>query len=359
MKNKDINLILALSSIKKLAYKNVYLNALPLFLGVVSLFKLKVNRYIFILVLIFPVYGYFLVPPALNPLESLFRNTQLLLMLLFSSLIIKYMTYRMLEIVVKYILIISGIFFVIEFIFYYPNPFFYREFLGFPLYRFAGIVGEPNYSGFLFFILAIYSLYIKKYRYLAIIFLFIFLTGSRASLLSFLVLLFIIYFKLFKVSKYGVYFLLFFPLIIYFNKSILFENYELIQALNVASSYRMGVWWNYFALMWDNPFGYGAFQTQYFFGTDIEGSFFAKEKMQAHNLILQLIADYGVYAYIVFLSIFVFWKKHKIVFLYLFPFVVNLYFINPINELGLYLFLSFLLTVNKGYLNASFEKNSH
>lgn len=355
MKNKTINGLVALSSIKKLAYKNVYLNALPLFLGLLNLFRLKVNRYIFILLLIFPIYGFFLVPFSLNPVESLFRNSQLFLMLLFSSLIIRYMNNRMLEIIIRYILILSGLFFVLELLFYYPNPFFYREFFGFPLYRFAGIVGEPNYTGFLLLVMAIFSLSIKKYRYLAIIFLFIFLTGSRASLLAFLILLIFFHYKLIKISKYGVYFLLLFPLIIYFNKSILFENYEFIQAINILSSSRMGVWWNYFALMWDNPFGYGSFQTQYFFGTDIEGSFFAKEKMQAHNLILQLIADYGVYTYIVFITSFIFWKKNKIIFLYLFPFVVNLYFINPINELGLYLFLSFLLITNKNKI----KKDNH
>lgn len=340
MIKKNINsLIVGLSVIKQIAYINTYLNLFPLMIGIIKFFSLKINRGVFFLILTFPLYGYLLIFNSFNPLETLFRNTQLMLLLFFLSYTINMYKFGKMTYVLKYIIILCPFAFVLELFFYYPNITYYREIFGLPFYRFAGIVGEPNFSGFLFFVLICISIYYKKKKYILLIFFFLFLVGSRASLLASIIFLIVYKFNLYNLSKYAFFLLFALPIILYLNSSMILNNYDIVESINYFTSGRTMIWFNYLQLILDNPYGFGAFQSQYLIS---DGSI-----IQAHNFFIQIISEYGVYSYLILFISVIFWIKNSNVYLFLFPLSINLYSINALTDVSLYLLLGLVFLINK------------
>ncbi|MFT6546224.1 MAG: hypothetical protein ACJAT2_003565, partial [Bacteriovoracaceae bacterium] len=175
-----IFIILALSILKYPFGFKVYLNIIPILLG---LFYILVKRNLHnvftpMLVLLFLGTG---VSLYFFDIKSFLRLSQVLCMLGFATFMIESRLTN-LNHFFRVIFSISILIFVIEFLFF-KNPFLVRSYLGFNFYRLNGPVGEVNYSGILLSLAGVLALFSNNKKYYFIACLCWFFTFSRTSLL--------------------------------------------------------------------------------------------------------------------------------------------------------------------------------
>lgn len=355
-----LNLLLSLSVYKFPLYFKIYLNIIPVLIGLFFWIKNRIINLFFFPIYLIIFYSGFL-SLYQRDLSSLAKLGQLGCILGFIEFSKNYITKEKLFKIFQYILAGSTIIFLIEVVF--MNPITTKNILNIPFPQYRGPVGEPNYSALLLAIIGLFFFIARKYLATALSFLFIILSASRSG---FIVLSsFIIFYQILHLVKLSnkkkVLFYVFLtissaPILIFLVNQL--GTSDLKAILEKVSAGRFYLWVPFIEMGMDNIFGVG-----YMNGTEryhiymepyrkIIDSIRGHQINEQHNFFIHIFSEFGPTGY--FLSIWQFSKLYFLKFkdtenglnaLFLLTSLFFGYsFLNGLNEFIFYLIISYLLS---------------
>lgn len=225
--------------------------------------------------------------------------------------------------------------------------------------RYLGVSGEPNFSGFLLLVITLILFYYRSYRLVLLSIVTLFFTGSRASLLSlFLFVVLICFDRVLSQKMIKRLIVLIFLLGTLSSVFIGFSMQHLSKKnkgiLKYASSERSELYKSYINLFFEAPLlGHGYTNSAAKYKKNPSKYGFHKP-LEQHSLYLQILTDFGLilFTVIYFLLLRLLIILPNKIGIFLLPALMNISFINAINEPILYIYLAFIM--NCGGINQKF-----
>lgn len=333
----------------------LYFNALAPIFGFIYIFKYKKIYACYIPIFIMIICNV-VVCIYTARISSIFRLLQLTLILFFSMYLIKVLKKYDIFLILKIMLIFIILVFILEV--YMGNNAGYRDFFGFYLPRYRGVIGEFNFTALLLTGIGLLFATKKIYYYSAISFLFIIFTANRSFIIS--LFLFIFLSIISKINKrvsvyFGCLYILFiflYPFLILGVDRILDIDNKIL--IDDFSSLRYQLHVAYANMGFDN-YGFGI---GYFNGKNLilDSEYLlhlnALERMnlilEQHNLFLQVFSEFGVIGYILFCAFIIYILRKAILtnhnlFIAFISLLTSCLFVNALHELIIYIYISFIL----------------
>lgn len=361
-----IKKIIPFSILKKPLFIPLYLNIIPILIGLYAIFiRPKINK-VFIYILILLLINVCVVI-YYHHFFSIVKLFQIFFLLLFTSYISRILTEYDYLIISKIILFLSFVVTLIEIICLGP-VLGYRNFFGIHLARYVGPIGEFNFNALMLSGISLIFLFFKKYIYFFLSIGLILLNASRGAFLPILLFIFfnIIYF-LIRNKRFVSYILYIFffimlsyPFIIYFFHHFI-SNIELEKDIAIFSSMRYVYHVHYVDIGMNHILGVGYFNGLHYLKSNINamGGLFIfnyLSVLEQHNMFIQIFSEFGVIGYIVFG--FTFFKLlnigiSKSIYLGMLwvSFLYGFLFLNGLSEFILYLIMSFILNYSRRKYN--------
>lgn len=310
--------------------KGLFLHALAPIMGFLTFLKVrKIHSYsysLFGLVL----YG-FIFSLVKYDKESLIRLTQLLgLTLLFSyALQLKKINF---EFIVRMILIFGVA--VLLYDIYVGTNLIQKPIFGFRLPRYRGLLREYNFSAAAYLGALLLILKSKKYWFHLLAIGLIVSTGSRAALLSLIVLAAVVVIKNKYFHKAIILSTLLYP---FFVLSTFYIPIETAKKISEFSSRRLAIQRATLEIVKEKPFGVGYFKGREELKKFKEKSQLRYKSLEPHNLIQQVIFEFGIGSLVVLIPIFLSLFKYKGPLENIAVMCVMFSFLNGLHEIILYL----------------------
>ena len=308
---KYIPVVLALSILKMPFGIKVYLNIIPVLIGLYYILKNKKIEKSFLALCLMLLMG-FGVSLYHQDIKSIARLGQVLCMIGFATYLSEIKTFN-LEKFLRYLFGISLIVFLIEF-FFFKSPLPTRDFLGYEVSRYNGPVGEVNYSSIFLSLAGVLALFENRKRYYFLSCFILLFTYSRTGflLLSFGLLLFLLNHYVHK-AKLKFWFNNLVALTLFLAPVFIFlvdknSSMEIKIWLEKASNGRFYLSVPYINMGFDNPLGIG-----YFRGWSNYAEYLAPIKSlvdsirnsqinEQHSIFIQVFSEFGVAGYLIFIS---------------------------------------------------------
>jgi hypothetical protein len=348
--------ILVLSTFKSIGYFPIYVNFVGyVIVSVIEIVRFKVRPVVLFLIVIFPAANVllFMVYEPADATQFFVRNMQMVVFLFVTNHLVRvFESKAKVSFFLTTFASLVALSIVIEFAFFFPNPWFTRTIFGDIYFRIGGLVGEPNYMGLLAFVAFLIAVRFQKLLVAVFFICVILLTISRGALLGlavFLVAGLPIFNKkgLALLHRVAIVMLCILPFIIFTILLSLSEMEDTLAFLNALSSNRIGVWAAYSTMIADNPFGVGLWQGQFKLAEYGHSVFNFEGEKQAHNFFLHIMADFGLLVYFLLCTLII-----RCAFLldsdnlkYLSSFLISIFFLNPLTAVSAYLFLSLIIHI--------------
>lgn len=296
-------LVVSLSTCKSLLNTKTYLNLLPILVGISELRHRKISIVYCGFIILF-LYQLLLFSFGVVPTGSVARAGQMMILGFFGDYLIREFKYLDMKKIIWIVVAVSCLLVSVEF--FYNNSTVDRYGLG--INRMSLIVGEPNFSSFIYSLLFAMALSRKMYVSCFLLSSFIFFTQSRMGILAiFFTSLVFVFRNQKKITKCFIgalaIFTAVYPVIIFSIHKI--GSVELKKFLISKLSTRFYIQSSYMELLLENPLGLG-----YFNATSYIGEFYSKnesylvgtldvlktslEIAQAHNFHVHFLTEFGV-----------------------------------------------------------------
>ena len=341
----------ALSSLKFPLGIHLYLNIIPVLIGL-YFFSTNTKKH---LKLFWPFLAMLMINLVVlltnyEP-KSTLRIIQLFAMINFSFFIAQKWSEKNSKDFALVTTILASILIVLEIIYIGPDGI--KDFLGFKLPRYMGLLGESNYSAIILALNSMLLIRFKRYYLLIINLITLFLLASRTGFLvvlifAFLNLLVSKYPRFNRIIKYFILSLSLTPVLLWMIwKFAPMSSIELIEKL---SNGRFFLWIPYIDMGISNVFGIGYFKgwanyseylTPY---KQLADSIRGYQLNEQHNIFIQVFSEFGPICYSLFI-----YQIYKLATIrennniYLFSILIGYSFLNGLSDYVLYLIIGFSL----------------
>lgn len=356
--NKQIlySLIPVLSVVKRVTLKKVYLNALPVMVGLKQAIKGGVHP-LFFPFMFLPLYQLFGILVLGWPLAALARSVQVIFLILFGNWMIQNWKDEFLDWINKFAIAISVIVIILELIL--TPELGWHDRAGFGIPRFNMIVGEPNFSTFFFVTLFTLNIYRKKYLFSFPFFIFMLMTHSRMGILALIVCLPMVLLrnkqrvlKFFNWTGFSLFFL--YPFALLVTDKLLSVSGKIFMINKLSTRYYLHL--GYMDMWKENPLGVGYYNGKNHIQTFLTPKLdYLKNTLnqtevefaEQHNMFVQTFSELGFLGALILIWFFykltgyVNLKPEKGIVWG--PFLVCALLLNCFHEVAFYMVLSFVL----------------
>lgn len=321
--------------------KGLFLHVLAPVFGYLQFIKnRRVHTFIYPLL---GLIGYGIIHSLVNySTESLVRLSQLLGLALLFSYGLENRAKIDFESIAKLILIL-GVGVLIYDIFI-GTTLFQKPILGFRLPRYRGLLREYNFSAAAYLGALLLILKSKKYSFYLLALGLIISTGSRAALLSLIVLVAVVVIKNKYFHKAIILATLLYPLFVF---STFYMPNELLQRINNVSSKRLAIQRATFEILKEKPFGAGYFKGRKELEEYKKNSPHRYASLEPHNLIQQIIFEFGIGSLILLIPFIVWIYRLQGLLGNLAVMCVMFSFLNGLHEMILYVLIVHTIHFNK------------
>jgi len=364
--------LIPLGVIKRISGVKIYLNVIPVIFGIYYWVRYRKFDNFFLPLLIIIIINLYPTLTGDNLTVGLLRLGQFIALIGFTN----YLIYK---VELKYFLQFICIWEIISIVLFVANELYQfdsygdKSFLGFN--RFSFIVGEPNFSGLLYFSSFLIKINLKKYWSSSISIILMLLTFSRGIALGLTV--FILLYVLYKLSekyfKIIIYILgisiICYPVTLYAFSKLADASMQMY-FLSLSPRYYLHL--AYINMFLDNPFfgvGYRSginYLPEYIYGLKthliINLQYFSPlEISEQHSLFIQVLSEFGAISYLIFglflYKLFSMALKHsEILAISCLSFSVSLLFLNCLSEMSFYMFIAFIIKTS--YLDHGKNNNT-
>lgn len=338
-------ILTVLSVIKRVSLTPTYLNILAPLIGIWEFFssKGKISRvyWPFLAMLAFGLFSNLL---NRAPLEAYLRLGQYLALIYFTSFWAQHLNGKTLDFIIKISLGLAAAFQLVQF--FFPAP--YTSFLG--TGRYAGLLGEPNFTAAFLLGMSFLSILRRKYLISVAFMLLMIPPFSRGGFIALgLLLIALLLQKLTPqnfmraFTKIWLIALFSYPVAIYTSWHV-FDHSTKIEIAKLSPRYHLHM--SYVEMAISNPLGVGVFQgdehiSKYQEQVEFKNNPKRVHPWEPHNLFLQVLVEYGLLGYLSFFILL--WnllRRSRKLSIGLLAILSSFIFLNALSEIILFLYFS-------------------